>query len=270
MAPVKKKSIVIFYNREKSVARREVSRVKTWFRRRGVTVLDPAQAARADAAVALGGDGTLLRTGRRLAPLGIPLLGVNLGQLGFLSCTDPRRMFQTFQALLADRLELSERMMLSVTAPGGSGQLALNDCVIRVTDAVRVARLLVRVDGEDLGTYVGDGIIVATPTGSTAYSLAASGPVVQPDADLILLTPICSHSLTQRPAILSSRSVLEVEVEQGRQARVILSVDGQINVPLKRGDKVTLRRAPEKARIYYDPRQTYFSLLREKLKWGER
>jgi NAD+ kinase len=127
------------------------------------------------------------------------------------------------------------------------------------------------VDGRYLATFVGDGVILSTPTGSTAYSLAASGPIVQPELDVILLTPICSHSLTQRPIILSPDSALEIRVEEhGRRDPIILSLDGQENFALKAGDKVAIRRAAERFRVYEDPRRPYFSLLRQKLRWGER
>ncbi|MGQ0643913.1 MAG: NAD(+)/NADH kinase [Elusimicrobiota bacterium] len=267
-----RKSVVVFHNREKAAARREAPRLGAWLRRKGLRVLAPDRARGADWAVALGGDGTLLAAGRRLAPLGIPVLGVNLGRLGFLAGTDLKRLHGTLDALLKGRLPVSERMALAVEAPRVKGRrLALNDCVIRAAAAARVNHLSAWVDGRYLATFVGDGVILSTPTGSTAYSLAASGPIVQPELDVILLTPICSHSLTQRPIILSPDSALEIRVEEhGRRDPIILSLDGQENFALKAGDKVAIRRAAERFRVYEDPRRPYFSLLRQKLRWGER
>ncbi|MBI4395775.1 MAG: NAD(+)/NADH kinase [Elusimicrobia bacterium] len=262
--------MVIFHNPEKLEARREVPKVKAWFRKKGVRILVPAQAAKASFAVALGGDGTLLKAARKLAPLKVPVLGINLGRLGFLASTDYSRAYQTLDDLLREQLSLSKRMMLWVKPPRGGGQLALNDCIVRVSTTARVIRLSASVNGHYLGTYVGDGVILSTPTGSTAYSLAASGPIVEPETDMILLTPICSHSLTQRPIILSSGSVVEVRVEERRRGdKVVLSLDGQMSFRLHVGDSVKIRRAPEAFYIYNDKESPYFSLLRQKLKWGE-
>jgi NAD+ kinase len=291
-------SVVVFHNSAKPEARREAPRLKAWFRKKGIRVFSTGQADKARFAVALGGDGTLLRAARCLAPLGIPVLGVNLGRLGFLAATDLKRLYQTLSQLQKGRLTLSSRMMLwvkppagrkptpvagelagpkqRVALPSGKGQgdqdrLALNDCVIRVAANARVIRLSAWVDGQYLATYVGDGLILSTPTGSTAYSLAASGPIVEPDLDMILLTPICPHSLTQRPIILSPDSVLEIRVEDhNRRDRILISLDGQVNYPVQAGDRILVKRAPERFQIFCDSRHPYFSLLRQKLKWGER
>jgi NAD+ kinase len=232
----------------------------------------PGRANRStDLAVALGGDGTLLRAARALAPLDIPVLGVNLGQLGFLSATDLTRMYRTLTALLQEKLALSSRMLISVTSPRNGTQLALNDCVIRVSATSRVIRLSAWVDEQYLGTFIGDGLILSTPTGSTAYSLAASGPIVQPEMDLLLLTPICAHSLSQRPVIVSPDSVIDLIVEDHKRGdEIILSLDGQINHRLRVGDRVRVRRARERFRVYRLAGEPYFARLRQKLKWGER
>lgn len=265
----KPRAVVVFYNEAKPKACREVPRLKAWFRKRGIRVLDLSRADHAQAAVALGGDGTLLMTARHAAPLGLPVLGINLGRLGFLAGTEPHRATQALTRLAEGRLLVSNRMMLMVEPPAGQSSLALNDCVIRGSDTARVVHLSVWVDGEYLAPYVSDGLILSTPTGSTAYSLAASGPIVQPKLDLILLTPICSHSLTQRPLILSSDKIVEIRIE-GRADRehVVMSLDGQVTFPLRTGDKVFVRRAKERFLLCGDGRQTYFSTLREKLKWG--
>ncbi|HRY29319.1 MAG TPA: NAD(+)/NADH kinase [Elusimicrobiota bacterium] len=265
------KCVVVFHNAAKKLARRELSRLSAWFRRHGIRTVPPARAREAQVAVALGGDGTLLSAARRLAPWGIPALGVNLGHLGFLAATDLHRMYQTLEALLKGRLVCSSRMMISVTAPRQKPRLALNDCVIRVSSTVRTIRLSARVNGEYLGTFVGDGLILATPTGSTAYSLAASGPIAQPEMDLLLLTPICSHSLTQRPVILSADSVLDISVEaRAKRDKVLLSLDGQTDFPLRTGDRIRVERATERFQLFLNPQRPYFSLLQQKLRWGER
>src|SRR5689334_10485449 len=190
---VLEKSVAIFCNKDKPAARREVPRLKAWFRKRGFQVLSPASAHRASIAVSLGGDGTILGTGRRLASAGVPVLGVNVGHLGFLAGTDLQHLYRTLEDFLSGRLPMSERMLLSVKSRDGKNLLAVNDCVVRLAGSVRVIRLSAWVDGQYLATYVGDGLIVSTPTGSTAYSLGASGPIVQPETNVILLTPICPH-----------------------------------------------------------------------------
>lgn len=262
--------VVVDLNKDKPAAREALPKLTAWFRRKGIGVVSPQHASKAKWGVVLGGDGSILRAARQLAPFGIPVLGVNLGQLGFNAGTDVKRMFSAFNDMLADRLAVSSRMMLTVEPPGQERQLALNDCVIKA-QGVRVSRLSAKIDGMSLGTFIGDGLIVATPTGSTAYSLAASGPIVRPDMDLLLLTPISPHSLNQRPVVLPPWSTLEIEVDKDRhRSAVFLSIDGQVNFSLRPGDSVVVRRAPDRAKIFYDRRQSYFSLLREKLKWGER
>jgi NAD+ kinase len=263
-------SVVLFHKPDNIAARRALPGLRAWFARRGVSVLPPARLARADVVVVLGGDGTLLAAARRAAPAGIPVLGVNLGRLGFLAACDVRTVEKTLASLLADKLVLSRRLMLEATPPGGRPALALNDVVVRSRNAARVIVLSARMDGEYLGSFVGDGVIVATPTGSTAYSLAASGPIVQPEVDLLLLTPICSHSLTQRPIVLPPASRLEITLTDEGWTEALLSLDGQSAFPLKAGQTVTLNRAKETFLLYGDPKRPYFSVLREKLKWGER
>jgi NAD+ kinase len=267
----KTRTIVIFHNEAKPQAQAKLRRLKAWFRQRGVCVVAPTEARKAEAAVALGGDGTLLMAARSVAPLGLPVLGINLGRLGFLAGTEPQRAPQALTKLLEGQLDISNRMMLTARSPDGSDHLAVNDCVIRSLDAARVIHLSAWVGGDYLAPYVGDGLILSTPTGSTAYSLAASGPIVQPELDLVLLTPICSHSLTQRPIILPPDSSVEVRLEShtGRE-RAMMSLDGQVAFPLRPGDRVFIGRAKERFLLGGDSHKTYFSTLREKLKWGER
>lgn len=264
-------SVVLFHSPEKPAARSALPRLTSWFRKRGVKVLPPAAMASADAVVSLGGDGTLLSAARRAAPAGVPVLGVNLGRLGYLTAADVSHLDKTLAALIDGKLPASRRLMLEARAGTAPARPALNDCVVRGRDVARVVSLAVKVDGEPLGHFVGDGLIVSTPTGSTAYSLAASGPIVQPELDVLLLTPICSHSLTQRPLVLSADGVIEIMLENdGRSSEVVVSLDGQSSFSLKPGKSVTVRRAPARFQLLTDPSRTAFGVLREKLKWGER
>lgn len=221
--------------------------------------------------VALGGDGTLLAAARKAAPVGVPVLGINLGRLGFLTATDIQRARPLLEKLVSGRLGATDRMMLEALPPEGPAVPIVNDCVIQGATPGRVVRLSVRVDGEPLGTYVGDGLIVATPTGSTAYSMAAGGPIVGPEIDLILITPICPHSLSQRPVLIPPESVVEVRLEP-RYARekLVVSVDGRDPFTLSRGERVLLRRMSARLHILSEKGRSFFAVLREKLLWGER
>lgn len=269
--PSRSFSVVLLHNPEKPAARGALPRLTAWFRKRGVKVLPPSAIASADAAVSLGGDGTLLAAARRAAPAGVPVLGVNMGRLGYLTAADVSRLDKTLAALIEGELPVSRRLMLEARAGTAPARTAVNDCVVRGRDVARVVSLSVKVDGEPLGAFVGDGLIIATPTGSTAYSLAASGPIVQPELDVLLLTPICSHSLTQRPLVLSADGTVEITLDKdGRSSEVVVSLDGQSSFSLKPGKSVTIRRAQDRFQLLTDPSRTAFGVLREKLKWGER
>jgi NAD+ kinase len=264
-------TVAFLFNADKPAARRVIPRFNKWFRSRGWSVASGDRLEGAQAVVAVGGDGTLLLAARKTAPLGIPVLGVNLGRLGFLTTTGVARAESLFSRLTAGRLPRSSRCMLEASVAGRASRLALNEGVIRGTGGMRVIHLEVRVDGQSLGRFVADGLIVATPTGSTAYSLAAGGPVVTPELDALLLTPICPHSLTQRPLVVGPESRVDVSLlDAGRGEKVFLCLDGQLSAPLRRGERVTFRRARERFHAFVDPRAPFFSVLRQKLRWGER
>ncbi|MBK8870089.1 MAG: NAD(+)/NADH kinase [Elusimicrobia bacterium] len=264
-------AVAFFVNPENLSALKARRELRQWFGSRGVRALPPGRVDRADAAVALGGDGTLLAAARLAAPAGVPVLGVNLGRLGFLTSTGLARARALFIKWMNGRLVVTERMMLNVMAPRRPDRPVVNDCVIQGATPGRVVRFSVRVDGESLGTFVGDGLIVATPTGSTAYSMAAGGPIVSPDLDLILLTPICPHSLTQRPILVPPASTVEVRL-QPRHAgeKLVVTLDGRCPFSLARGEFLTLRRLGARLKILSEKDRPFFGLLREKLSWGER
>ncbi|HOW27807.1 MAG TPA: NAD(+)/NADH kinase [Elusimicrobiota bacterium] len=229
---------------------------------------------RASLVVALGGDGTLLSAARLVAPHGVPVLGINLGRIGFLTGAELKRMTSALRDLLAGRLTISERMMLRIKTSRGNPYWSLNECAVRAGATGRVIHLSVFVDSEYLGTYTGDGLMVSTPTGSTAYSLAASGPLVQPEMDVMLLTPICPHSLSQRPIILSPNHTIEIRIDHRpgvrsiRREKVFLSIDGQVIRSIHPGDKIVINRAPQRFKLLQNPNASYFATLREKLKWN--
>jgi NAD+ kinase len=228
--------------------------------------------AQADLIVVLGGDGTLLSMARAVGDLGVPLLGVNLGELGFLTATTLDEMFPALEAWLAGRMAIDERMMLTARVLRGGQAIgeyaALNDVVITKSAMSRIVNLSVSVEGQYATAYRADGLIISTPTGSTAYSLSAGGPILFPSMDAIVLTPICSHTLTNRPIVLPAGQRVEVTLLTDQE--VMVTVDGQVGLNLREGDTVEVRQATARIRLVRFPQQGFFSVLRTKLKWGER
>ncbi len=232
----------------------------------------------ADIAIALGGDGTVLRVARLLAPHSIPLLGINSGGLGFLSATEASEFPQHCQNILNGRFEIEERWMISIEVFRKDKRIfgphiALNDCVIRCGDQARAISLETRSAERFVANYFGDGLIISTPTGSTAYALAASGPIIEPSLEVLLIAPICPHSLTQRPLIVPAAVPFTVKLATRRAheaPRVLMSLDGQIGCTLRVGDEVLIRRYDKPFKLLLNPNRSYFKILRQKFKWGER
>jgi NAD+ kinase len=226
-----------------------------------------------DLIVVLGGDGTLLSVARTAQAEGIPLLGVNLGSLGFLTETALDRLDPVLDAVLAGACTLEERSMLEATVRHGGAErgpfVVLNDAVITKASLARMIEIEAAVDGAHLTTYRADGLIVATPTGSTAYSLSAGGPIVYPDMEAIVITPICPHTLTNRSLVVPGRVTVEIAVRPG-EPDIHLTLDGQVGVALDPADRVAIRTAPARTRIVHVPGHEWFGVLRQKLKWGER
>ncbi len=229
--------------------------------------------AQADLLVVLGGDGTLLSMARLVGDLGVPILGVNLGGLGFLTATTEAELFPTLDALFRGEMMVEDRMMLAAQVFRQDERLteyvALNDVVITKSAMSRIITLAVSVEGQYATGYRADGLIVSTPTGSTAYSLSAGGPIVFPTMEAVVLTPICSHTLTNRPIVLPANLRIEITLLTEQQ-EVMLTLDGQVGVALKERDIVQVRQASPRIRLVRDPRRHFFSVLRTKLKWGER
>jgi len=226
-----------------------------------------------DLIVVLGGDGTLLSVVRHVGERDVPILGVNLGALGFLTATTLEALYPTLDAVLRGEYTAEERMVLAATlSRSGTAMadyLALNDVVVAKGALGRPIDLEVSVDGQIVTAYRADGVIIATPTGSTAYNLSAAGPILFATMDAIVLTPICSHALTDRPIVLPATATLEVGLITDSRD-VGLSLDGQPGLPVTAKDRVRVRRAPSRIRLIRDPNRSYFQVLRAKLKWGER
>ena len=232
-----------------------------------------AMLQKADLVIVLGGDGTLLGVGRLSGKKEVPILGVNLGGLGFLTAVRPDEVFRALERVLAGDFEVERRSKLDVRVLRGSRTearfQALNDVVINKGALARIIELSALIDGEPLCSYRADGLIVSTPTGSTAYALSAGGPIVEPSVGVLLLTPICPHTLTNRPLVLSDRARVEIEIIATHND-IVLTVDGQEGMSLAPGDRVEMRRAAATAALIRLPPRTYFEVLRTKLRWGER
>ncbi len=224
-----------------------------------------------DLLVVLGGDGTLLHGGALVADAKVPLLGINLGHLGFLTSCAPADAQQAIERALAGELPIEERMRLRVAVVRGSGEtvtrFACNDAVVSQGALARLIELDAFIDGRRVTRYRADGLIVATPTGSTAYTLAAGGPIVTPEVRAFIVTPICAHTLTARPVVVPATS--RVTVRLGSPAEhVQLTVDGQWGTGLSDGDHVEISAATEPLRLFRS-QESYFDVLREKMGWGE-
>ncbi|MGH9344788.1 MAG: NAD(+)/NADH kinase, partial [Terriglobia bacterium] len=229
--------------------------------------------ASADLVVVLGGDGTLLATARAVGEKPVPILAVNLGALGFLTVITLEELYPTLELVLAGNFRTERRVRIEseVRRNGDTTAsfAALNDVVLNKGAIARVLDFDVWADGRFISTYKSDGLIVSTPTGSTAYSLAAGGPVVVPAVNAFIVTPICAHTLTNRAIVLPDTMALEVAMKS-HQESVYLTVDGQVAIALRSDDRVCVRRSSTFVTLIQPPEKTYFEVLRQKLKWGER
>jgi NAD+ kinase len=236
-----------------------------------LAVSDEDLATRADMVIAFGGDGTILRAARLAARAGVPILGVNLGGFGFLAELSTADLPSALPDLVAGRYELDERMMLQAEADriDADALLALNDVVVTTRGVARVLRLRVLVNGEHLASYPADGVIVATPTGSTAYSLSAGGPILHPKVDAVVITPISPHTFNARSVVVDRNDTVDVELTVPSQDATV-TVDGRVGLPMGETWRVRVRRARQTTRFIRLRSSSFYSILRTKLAWGER
>jgi len=281
--------IGIVGNREKKGARALLPALTRWLKARDIKVaLERGIAtavrglgqglplrslvARSDAVLVLGGDGTFLAAAREAARADVPILGVNLGGLGFLTETAESDLYTALEQLLAGDVEVEHRMMVEARVGSRRSkavwtECGLNDVVIHQSDESRMVHLDLRIGRTSIGTLSADGLIVATPTGSTAYSLSAGGPIVRPTVEALLATPICPHSLAFRPLLVGAGEKLRVRV--GAEVnRARLTIDGQISRPLQAGDDIEIRRARPRVSMLSLRRESFYEVLREKLAWA--
>ncbi len=234
--------------------------------------VDPAALEGVDLAVSLGGDGTLLACARMVAERGVPILAVNMGDFGFITEVSRSELFVAWEKFLSGRLGTSERLMFSAAVRRNGAEIAsftgLNDAVISTLGISRMIRLKVFLSDTAVGRYRADGVIVATPTGSTAYSMAAGGPIVYPEMDAFILTPICPFTLSNRPTVVPASEILRIEVEDPQKTDVALTIDGQESLTLAPRDCVLIRRAAKKALIVRSDKRSFYEVMRTKLNWS--
>jgi NAD+ kinase len=228
---------------------------------------------RCDLAVVVGGDGTLLHAARALADHEVPLVGVNLGHLGFLTDIPPGRMNEAISHILDGDCVIEERALLSAMVTRDDATLwrsdALNDVVIHKWNSARMIGLETWLDGRYLNMLRSDGVIVSTPTGSTAYALSAGGPLVQPTLDALLIVPVCPHTMSNRPIVIAGGTMIEVVICDGRRDHAQLTCDGQISQPLRHGDRVRICKKDRSIRLIHPAGHDHYELLRAKLRWAE-
>jgi len=282
------RSVGIIYKHDIEPAKEQALKLDQWLKERGIKVFSEQMTARAvmnacyeepsfvprgvQFVVVLGGDGTLLGAARRVARYGVPILGVNLGGLGFLTEIPLKNLYPTVEFMLEGRLEVETRLMLETVVVRQDTEtcrfLVLNDVVINKGALARIIDLDVFINDQFLTTFRADGLIVSTPTGSTAYNLSAGGPILYPTMSSFILTPICPFTLTNRPIILPESHVVSITLSKRAEERVSLTFDGQVGFDLFQGDKVLIQKAEQKLKLIKSPDQSYFEILREKLMWG--
>ena len=235
------------------------------------TVLEADLARDADLIVAIGGDGTMLHAARMAAMADVPVLGINRGRLGFLADVGPEQMVQSLDDALGGRCQAERRMLLAahILADGQPiDALALNDVVVAKRETGRMVDVRTWVNGAYVNTHVGDGFIIATPTGSTAYALSCGGPIVHPSLDAVVLVPVCPHTLSDRPIVVPAGAVVEIELADRFESRAQVVCDGIVLCDLDPGVRLRVERARVSATLLHPPGHDYYRILRSKLHWG--
>jgi NAD+ kinase len=278
--------IIYKYNHEP--AKSEAVKLERWLKDKGIQVFSQEMVAEAsmekhgrqrseiprnlDWVVVLGGDGTLLGAAREIGRYGVPILGVNLGGLGFLTGVPLSRLYPMVELLIEGRFKVENRGMLETKVIRNKKEVicfsVLNDVVINKRTLARIIDLDVSIDDEFLTTFRADGLIISTPTGSTAYNLSAGGPILHPTLEAFILTPICPFTLTNRPLIIPDTATIEVLLGKESEATVILTFDGQVGFDLYYGDKVLISKSKDKIPLVKPSKHDYFNILRTKLMWG--
>ncbi|MBW1705330.1 MAG: NAD(+)/NADH kinase [Deltaproteobacteria bacterium] len=283
-------SVGIIYKHRHAPAKSEAKKLEVWFKKKGIKVFSEEMKATeslhkgleessgipktVDWVVVLGGDGTLLGAARRVGRYGVPLLGVNLGGLGFLTGIPLKRLYPVIEMMIEGHLELETRIMLEAKVMRMGEEVCrfqvLNDVVIMINKGTlaRIIDLDVTINEEFLTTFRADGLIISTATGSTAYNLAAGGPILYPTMETFVLNPICPFTLTNRPIIVPDTAVIQIKMGKESEETVLLTFDGQVGFDLHYGDEVIINKSQEKIKLLRPKDHSYFEILRTKLMWG--
>jgi len=262
------KNIFLVANKKKSNAVDLSKKISVWLKNQRNEMLTNKKVA-----IVLGGDGMMLKAAREFTPKNISLFGINLGKLGFLAETDMKNVFSSLKKIIKGAYKIEERSMLKIEILRNkkiiNNFIALNDAVIKNGKTARVINLNLNINNKPVTEIVADGLIISTPTGSTAYSLAAGGPVVHPQTENIIITPIAPHTLSQRPVIIPDNFIIDVKVNSNHKD-VLLSIDGQIDMALSVGDIVKIQKYKTSVKLIAVGKNDYFDVLQKKLNWGNR
>jgi NAD+ kinase len=284
---MKIKKVGIVANTEKEKLPQYARSLISWLGEKGMEVLAEAAsgakmgitggytwenlARKAQLIIVLGGDGTMLRAARHLAKYDVPIVGINMGSFGYLTEVNFNEMYSALEYILAGNYATERRMMLDVTISHGktiiNAGTVLNDVVINRGNLSRIVELETAINDQYLMTYKADGLIISTPTGSTAYSLSAGGPIVYPEKDLIIINPICPHTLTNRPIIIPQDSDLRVTM-WSKEKGATLTLDGQESFRIRSGDVINVKKSKLVTKLVLSPHRSYWEILRSKLGWG--
>lgn len=257
-----------------------LAQLAAWLGARGKRVLLDAKTARqrnrlaeqSDMVLVLGGDGTMLNAARLVEKRGVPILGINMGGLGFLTETGGERLYETLERVFAKDYYVEERLMLKARLERNGRRIAegtvLNDVVVTKGELSRMIAMTIAIDGRFVTRLRGDGLILSTPTGSTAYSMSAGGPIVSPAVKAVVVTPICPHTLTHRPLLVPDTATLAVTLTTHDKGAMV-TFDGQIGVAMRERDRVTIKPSPHATKLIRFPERTCYDVLRRKLKWGD-
>jgi NAD+ kinase len=293
MAPSSIKRIGVVVKPHEPDALETLCRLTTWLNERGImlfalpeiereriehqtgcaieVVADVELAKHVDLMLVLGGDGTMIATGRMVGDTEVPVMGVNYGGLGYLAEFPIEELFPALEAILAGQYKVQQRLMLSVELWRGEQLVTrnrvLNDVVVNKSALARIIEIEAYLNEQFVNLFRADGLIVATPTGSTAYNLSAGGPIIFPSMSAVVITPICPFTLSNRPIVVPDDSMIEVRV-MTRNEEVALTLDGQVGFPLQAGDRAVIRKSKTSFNLVQPPNRNYFDVLRNKLKWG--
>ncbi|MCF6334130.1 MAG: NAD(+)/NADH kinase [Spirochaetales bacterium] len=274
------RKVIIVVNLQKDGAPVLSEEINSYLRNLGIDVFIFAYTGKseiprletADLVISLGGDGTALFCSRIVESMSIPILAVNIGDFGFITEISKKEWKSAFIKFQNGELSLSRRVMIKVMVERRGNSVAfhkgLNDAVISSNGISNIIRRHLNINKTNLGKYKADGIIVATPTGSTAYSISAGGPILDPEMEALIINPICPFTLSNRPIVVSGNEVIKITVEEGQRADIILSVDGQDAYPLEEGDLVIVERSQTKALLIRSDKRNFYDILRSKLNWS--